>query len=533
MDIGLREWLIIGGILVIVLILIDGWRRIRSGRTRIRMDIDRRRAAEQAEETTEVSPLNPELPNGGVRRPAKAGGGERHEPHFAPEKPAPVKAAAKTAKAKSAIPPATASPENPPAKASQPVSAENTSASLSEMDPLFDDIPLDTESGVRAERQSAQTASVDPVPEPEPQVVRQEPLWDDLPEIGDEGVGHVRKVAAEKPQDEDLEETSPASSSTPKEEAPDDDFDPEKPIPVLFNRIDDDDAPPLATAPQNEIEEPEVELPRQQPSYAEQAPVEHIVEQTEDETLRSEEHSVPPEHDRWDDEPAYMPPTPEKKERGGWLAGLARTLRGESSEPSQPIERPETADDFELPDEPESRTEPTLDIGDETEPEDVSHSFDEGGRAAKTLANVSPDDLLVIFVVTDKSEPMSGVVIHRIAEACGMEFGDLSLYHRYEGEEGEGALQFSMANAVNPGTFDMDNIGEVSTPAVTLFMSISEPTDPMYAYECMLATAETLAKHAGGELLDGDRSVMRPQTKEHYRERIRNVEIHRRVQRAR
>jgi cell division protein ZipA len=48
----------------------------------------------------------------------------------------------------------------------------------------------------------------------------------------------------------------------------------------------------------------------------------------------------------------------------------------------------------------------------------------------------------------------------------------------------------------------------------------------------MLATAETLAKHLDGDLLDEDRSVMRPQTKEHYRERIRDFEMHKRQRRA-
>jgi FtsZ-interacting cell division protein ZipA len=89
-----------------------------------------------------------------------------------------------------------------------------------------------------------------------------------------------------------------------------------------------------------------------------------------------------------------------------------------------------------------------------------------------------------------------------------------------------------MTNAVAPGTFDPEHLEQLQTPAVSFFMSMSEPDDPMNAYECMLATAETLAKHLDGDLLDEDRSVMRPQTKEHYRERIREFEMHNRTRRV-
>jgi FtsZ-interacting cell division protein ZipA len=47
----------------------------------------------------------------------------------------------------------------------------------------------------------------------------------------------------------------------------------------------------------------------------------------------------------------------------------------------------------------------------------------------------------------------------------------------------------------------------------------------MDAFECMLATAETVAKNLGGEMLDEDRSVMRNQTAEHYRQRVRDFEM--------
>jgi FtsZ-interacting cell division protein ZipA len=67
---------------------------------------------------------------------------------------------------------------------------------------------------------------------------------------------------------------------------------------------------------------------------------------------------------------------------------------------------------------------------------------------------------------------------------------------------------------------------------VTFFMSMDEPQDVMNAFECMLATAETVARHLDGDLLDENHSVLRPQTQEHYRQRIRDFEMHNRSRRG-
>ncbi len=41
MDIGLREWLIVIGIIVIAGILFDGWRRMRGGKGKLKFNLDR------------------------------------------------------------------------------------------------------------------------------------------------------------------------------------------------------------------------------------------------------------------------------------------------------------------------------------------------------------------------------------------------------------------------------------------------------------------------------------------------------------
>lgn len=172
----------------------------------------------------------------------------------------------------------------------------------------------------------------------------------------------------------------------------------------------------------------------------------------------------------------------------------------------------------------------------ETELESVSPASVKKAKPAKKvrkpIANVDDPNAVLIVTVVAKDQYLNGAVLKKVVEACGMEFGDMHVFHRFEDGKDQGAVQFSMANAINPGTFNIDTMDQSATPGVSFFMSMDEPIDPKNALECMMATAETVATHLNGDLLDDERSVIRPQTKEHYRERVRIHEMNKLRQRA-
>ncbi len=135
------------------------------------------------------------------------------------------------------------------------------------------------------------------------------------------------------------------------------------------------------------------------------------------------------------------------------------------------------------------------------------------------------DQQVLIINVQAKAQSFPGPVLFKLVSACGLAFGSkMSIFHRYEDDNGQGALQFSMANAIAPGTFDPDTAESFSTPAITFFLQLSDPTDRMNAFECMLATAQCVADNLNGELRDENRSSMRTQTIEHYRQKVRDFE---------
>jgi cell division protein ZipA len=144
-----------------------------------------------------------------------------------------------------------------------------------------------------------------------------------------------------------------------------------------------------------------------------------------------------------------------------------------------------------------------------------------------------PEEVLIINVMAHKGSMFNGSQLLDTLLQCGMRYGDMDIFHRYTDVKGEGALLFSMANMVKPGTFDLDAMDEFVTPGVSLFMTLPLKADSMQSFELMLDTAKTLVESLQGEMKDEQRSVMTRQTIEHCRQRILDFERRRLFQRPR
>jgi cell division protein ZipA len=78
----------------------------------------------------------------------------------------------------------------------------------------------------------------------------------------------------------------------------------------------------------------------------------------------------------------------------------------------------------------------------------------------------------------------------------------------------------------------LDTIANIHTAGVVFFLTLPSANDSIRAFDYMLETAQCLANNLGGELYDENRSVLRAQTVEHYRQRIREFERQRLARRA-
>ena len=158
------------------------------------------------------------------------------------------------------------------------------------------------------------------------------------------------------------------------------------------------------------------------------------------------------------------------------------------------------------------------------------------GRSNASTASVSTvedkepqpaQEVLVISVISRDPGGFKGPALLQNILESGLRFGEMDIFHRHESMAGNGEVLFSMANAVKPGVFDLDDIDLFTTPAVSFFLGLPGPRHPKQAFDVMVAAARKLSQELNGELKDDQRSVLTAQTIEHYRQRI--VEFDRRA----
>ena len=114
------------------------------------------------------------------------------------------------------------------------------------------------------------------------------------------------------------------------------------------------------------------------------------------------------------------------------------------------------------------------------------------------------------------NEPFRGQELLECLIEQDMEIGEMDIFHR----RGNSQTMFSLMNAVEPGSFDMATMGDVSTPAVSMFMRVHELHAPGEVFEQMLGVAQNISHALGGEVRDESRSVMTTQTIEHCRQEL-------------
>ena len=138
-------------------------------------------------------------------------------------------------------------------------------------------------------------------------------------------------------------------------------------------------------------------------------------------------------------------------------------------------------------------------------------------------------EVLVLSVVMPENQVISGAALLPSLLTLGMRFGEMNIFHRHEDNAGNGKVTFSLANMMNPGTFDLDEMESFATQGVSLFMTLPNVGDPFEVFQHMLGAAKQLAQEYHGQVLDDKRSVMTKQTEQHYISKIREFERKKRI----
>ncbi len=140
--------------------------------------------------------------------------------------------------------------------------------------------------------------------------------------------------------------------------------------------------------------------------------------------------------------------------------------------------------------------------------------------------------VIILSVVMPDNHQMSGAALLPSLLTLGMKYGEMNIFHRHQDNAGNGPVTFSLANMLNPGSFELDTMETFVTQGVSLFMTLPNSGDPFASFEQMLAAAKQLAGEFNAQVLDDKRNVMTKQTEQHYVGKIREFDRQHRLARV-
>ena len=141
--------------------------------------------------------------------------------------------------------------------------------------------------------------------------------------------------------------------------------------------------------------------------------------------------------------------------------------------------------------------------------------------------NTQPEEVLVIHLMANKGEKVAGQQLLDAVLSAGLRYGAMKIFHRHLSDDGSGPVLFSMANLVNPGTFDLNTMSDLEVPGVTLFMALDDIEDPVDALNIMIEAVDSIVGDLKLNVMDESRSSMTRNTIDHYRQRARDVSVRR------
>ena len=141
-------------------------------------------------------------------------------------------------------------------------------------------------------------------------------------------------------------------------------------------------------------------------------------------------------------------------------------------------------------------------------------------------------EVLVLNVTAKKGRLIMGERLLSLMQELELEYGERKIFSKRTDDAERSPILFNVANMLQPGTFDLNNMENFATVGVTLFLALPSPISNFEAFEEMLQTAQDLVRSIDGELRDDQRNMMTGQTIEHYRQRVRDFELRRLRSRA-
>tara|TARA_B100000676_G_C18045517_1_gene827648 strand:- start:862 stop:1923 length:1062 start_codon:yes stop_codon:yes gene_type:complete len=128
--------------------------------------------------------------------------------------------------------------------------------------------------------------------------------------------------------------------------------------------------------------------------------------------------------------------------------------------------------------------------------------------------------IIVLHIMQPDRRNFDGRKLKGALGRAGLLFGDMNIYHHNGLSLEADRPVFSVAKAIEPGTFDELDDASYETPGLTMFMRLPSAEDGTVVLELMFAAAQSLARELDGEILDEARSTLNAQALNHLRDQV-------------
>ena len=150
--------------------------------------------------------------------------------------------------------------------------------------------------------------------------------------------------------------------------------------------------------------------------------------------------------------------------------------------------------------------------------DDGTPEQEENTSDIKESGSTLPNDIVVLYILAKPNKQLAGSQVNSSAQAMGLSFGEMNIFHyRIDGRN-----VFSLANMLEPGSFDANTIHDIKTTGLTVFMQI-QGDDPLDDLTEMLQRSYQLAGLLDARLCNHRREPLTEQDAENYRTQVRRL----------
>jgi len=161
---------------------------------------------------------------------------------------------------------------------------------------------------------------------------------------------------------------------------------------------------------------------------------------------------------------------------------------------------------------------------DETKPSDAITPSPKSMPAKKSRPK--PELIIALLVLPNQEEGFLGTDIFTVLQDQDMSYGKMEIFHHY----GVGEIKvkhsiFSVANILNPGTFNPKEMETFHSAGLAFFMQLPGAFGGRVAFELMLNTAKRVAESLEGTVTDDQQYILDQDMIEGLRDKITHYEL--------